>query len=388
MFLAGLVVACQPPKSDQQSTSGECLGDDCQENAAVHAIGGEEGIVTGEVQPASGTQAVALNNLGPDASDGTTYPIYAQATKVPIYKDGSVQPGYPAHYVDGSVDNSVRLDGGNFTLDADTTGVGATLTVALSPTDTGTGTSAFEYLDFKGDSNFELSHGKKSGDLIRDPSGTSTVIGTFPTATDGRGQDLVVSFNANANIADIEDLILGLTYNHSGSGTDFTVGDRALDVTYNDGSGTDATSTGTVTVEATASPTVVFSTTTGAYTEGTDLTLDSALALYDDAVTFTGADIVISAADCQSSEDVLQLSSAQTNVVETYTSGSCSLALTPTSGNLTLSQLLSGLQAVEYSNSSDTPTTSDRTINFAVTDAAANTTISADFEVSVSAVND
>ena len=81
-ILLGLVVACQPPTAEENRVAEECLGDDCLTNAQVHGLGGEDDIVTGEINPTSVTMTVALTNYGPDASDSG---IYGQVTKIPLY---------------------------------------------------------------------------------------------------------------------------------------------------------------------------------------------------------------------------------------------------------------------------------------------------------------
>ncbi|MFN6051601.1 MAG: putative Ig domain-containing protein, partial [Planctomycetia bacterium] len=93
----------------------------------------------------------------------------------------------------------------------------------------------------------------------------------------------------------------------------------------------------------------------------------------------------------QSGQDVLGFvntnSTTYGNIAASYNSSTGVLTLTSASATATVAQWQSALQAVTYTNSSETPNTSTRTISFVVNDGTNNSN-TATKDVSVTATND
>src|SRR5262249_30452608 len=91
-----------------------------------------------------------------------------------------------------------------------------------------------------------------------------------------------------------------------------------------------------------------------------------------------------------SSEDVLSFTNnpaTMGNIAGTYNSTTGVMSLTSAGGTATLAQWQAALRAVQYSNSSDNPSTSARTVSFTVNDGSGNSNTVAS-TVNVTAVND
>ena len=91
-----------------------------------------------------------------------------------------------------------------------------------------------------------------------------------------------------------------------------------------------------------------------------------------------------------SGEDVLSFTNVPAtmgNIAGVYNAGTGVMTLTSAGDTATLAQWQAALRAVQYSNSSDNPSTAARTVSFTVNDSAANSNTVAR-TVNVAAVND
>lgn len=157
-----------------------------------------------------------------------------------------------------------------------------------------------------------------------------------------------------------------------------------------------ASDTAGITVTAVDDPsTVSTSGGTTAFTEGNNVTstpvaIDPGLTLSDsDSTTLASATVSISG-NFISAQDVLAFvndGSTMGNITSSYSAGTGVLTLTSAGGSATLAQWQAALRSVTYSNGSDLPNTSTRTISFAVNDGSSDSN-TATRAVSVTSVNE
>ncbi|MCM5680003.1 DUF4347 domain-containing protein [Schlegelella sp. S2-27] len=151
---------------------------------------------------------------------------------------------------------------------------------------------------------------------------------------------------------------------------------------------------GTITITVTAvndAPVVTTSGGTSAFTEsGSATVVDASLTLSDvDSTTFVSATAAITG-NFASGQDVLAFTndgSTMGNISASYNAATGVLTLTSAGGTATLAQWQAALRSVTYDNSSDAPSTANRTIGFTVNDGGADSN-AATKVISVAAVND
>ena len=232
-------------------------------------------------------------------------------------------------------------------------------------------------------------------------SATISISGGFQT-----GQDLLVFVNAGAitgnyvaatgvltltgvdTLANYQTALRSITYNNSSQNPN-TATNRTVSFVVNNGSASSAATTKTVSVTAVNdAPVVTTSGGTTAYLEnGVPLAIDTGLTVTDiDSTTLTGATIQITG-NYANGQDLLSF----TNIVPI--TGSAFVAATGTltlSGTDTVANYQAALRTVKYSNSSDNPSSANRTVTFQVNDGGAVNNLSnlATKLVSVTPVND
>lgn len=233
---------------------------------------------------------------------------------------------------------------------------------------------------------------------------TSTNAMTVTVSVVGGTATVTVSKAGGIGTADAQTLVDGISYRNT-SDTPTTADSRVVtltSITDNGGTangGVDAASLSieaTVTVVAADDPsTVSTSGGTTAFTEGnsvasTPVAIDPGLTLSDpDSASLVSATVSITG-NFQSAQDVLAFvnnGSTMGNITGSYNAGTGVLTLTSAGGLATLAQWQAALRSVTYSNSSDLPNTSARTISFVVNDGASDSN-AATKAVSVTSVND
>ncbi|WP_371366733.1 DUF4347 domain-containing protein [Pseudomonas sp. QL9] len=170
------------------------------------------------------------------------------------------------------------------------------------------------------------------------------------------------------------------------------------------GSGTNTgnenlTTAGAGTVDSSWSPDIAPTNTTSggttAFIEGnntvsTPVVVDSGFTVSDPDNTSLASATVSVTGNFHSAEDVLSFTnngSTMGNIVGSYNSATGVLTLTSAGASATLAQWQAALRSVTYTDTSDTPNTSSRTISFVTNDGTRNSN-SATKTVSVTAVND
>ena len=156
---------------------------------------------------------------------------------------------------------------------------------------------------------------------------------------------------------------------------------------------TDSTTNELIVNTVNPSPIVTTSSGTTPFTEANNTTstpviVDSGITVTDpDSLTLTSATVTISGG-YQAGQDILGFvndGSTMGNISGSYSSGV--LLLTSSSSTATVAEWQSALRAVTYTNSSETPNTSTRTISFVVNDGT-NDSNTATQQVSITATND
>ncbi len=146
----------------------------------------------------------------------------------------------------------------------------------------------------------------------------------------------------------------------------------------------------TVTVAPTNdAPTVVAGGSVGFTENGSAVTINSGVTVADvDNTTLSSATVSITT-NFSLGQDVLAFtpSAATGNITASYNASTGVLTLTSPDNSATVAQFQAALRLVTYSNSSDAPSTTPRTVSFVVNDGAANAT-AATSTVTVTAQND
>jgi hypothetical protein len=303
---------------------------------------------------ASGTAAVYLNS-GPNLS-----PV--QHTTVAITADNSTPvatAGGSASYSEQAaaivVDNTVTLSD----LD-DARLIGATVTITNA----------------------------QSGDTLHFSS-QNGITGSFANN--------VLTLSGPATIAQYEAALRSVTFDNTTNNNSTNYGanpSRTVSWVVNDGGANNNLSTAvTSTIAITAvndAPQVVASGGTTAANEQIARIVDSAITVSDADNTKLASATVSVSGNFYAGEDVLGFAndgSTMGNIAGSYDGTSGQLALTSSGASATLAQWQSALRAVTYTDTSDTPSTANRSISFVVNDGT-DASLVATKTVSVAAVND
>ncbi|MGZ8174520.1 MULTISPECIES: beta strand repeat-containing protein, partial [Methylobacter] len=239
-----------------------------------------------------------------------------------------------------------------------------------------------------------------SGGIVSD---NDTQIGTYTGGT--AGVDLVISLNAGATPALVQDLIRAIEYNNT-SATTVNTAARTVTLTINDGGGTandgaDASSTQTMTVNLVRAPIIDLNGETtgndysGAFTEGGGAVAisDGAAGMSDDGtistMTVTITNLQNGASESLSSTLGTEFSigeGEQTTVTVAYDTGTGVLTITGTA--ISTADMSTILQSIRYNNTATAPGTEARVISIAATDNDAHVGNASTSTISVTAVND
>ena len=195
----------------------------------------------------------------------------------------------------------------------------------------------------------------------------------------------VLTLTGSASVANYQLALRAVTYVNTSDSP--STADRTITFTATDGTDTSSTSFSTkvVTVAATNdAPVVTASNGSTSYTENDAATvIDSGVTVTDaDSANLTGATVAITGGFA-GAEDVLAFAAAN-GISGSYDANTGVLALT---GSASVANYQLALRAVTYVNTSDSPSTADRTITFTATDGT-NTSAAATKTVTVAAIND
>ncbi|GAB3626851.1 hypothetical protein GCM10027419_17020 [Pandoraea terrae] len=204
----------------------------------------------------------------------------------------------------------------------------------------------------------------------------------------------LTSAGASATIAQWQAALRSVTYTDSSDAPNTS--NRTISFTVNDGIADSNAATKTVSVTAVDdSPIATSSGGTTAFTEGNNVTstpvaIDSGITVSDaDNTTLASATVAITG-NFHSGEDVLAFTNDGTtmgNISASYNSGTGVMTLTSAGATATTAQWQAALRSVTYTDTSEIPNTSNRTISFTVNDGTSDSS-AATKTASVTAVND
>jgi VCBS repeat-containing protein len=205
---------------------------------------------------------------------------------------------------------------------------------------------------------------------------TAAITGSYDNATG------VLTLTGSAPKADYETALRSIAYRHTG---DDPSASKTIEFAVNDGSADSAAATKAITVTPVNDAPIV-GTMAGAlaYTENAGaVAVDSALTVADpDNAQLTGATVAISA-NLASAQDALAFTN-QLGITGSYNAGTGVLTLT---GTASVASYQTALRSITYANSSDTPSTAQRTVSFSVSDGALTSNV-ATRNIAITAVDD
>ncbi|MBW8830002.1 MAG: DUF4347 domain-containing protein [Burkholderiales bacterium] len=198
------------------------------------------------------------------------------------------------------------------------------------------------------------------------------------------------SAGATATTAQWQSALRSVTYTNSSDTPSSSP--RTISFAANDGSLTGPAATRSLTITGVDDTPIVSTSGEGASaTEGVPVAVDNGLSLSDaDSSTFAGATVSITT-NFVAGQDVLAFANTDSatfgNIAASYAAGTGVLTLTSAGATASVAQWQAALREVNYTNSSDIPDTSTRTVSFVVSDGSSNSA-AATRSVNVVSIND
>ena len=227
--------------------------------------------------------------------------------------------------------------------------------------------------------------------FTNNPATMGNISASYNAAT---GVMTLSSAGAAATLAQWQAALRSVTYTDTAQSPNIST--RLISFSTNDGAQDSNIASKAVAVNTVDnSPITSTSGGTTAFTEGNNVTstpvaVDSAISLSDsDSSTLTSATVAITG-NLQSGQDVLAFTNnpaTMGNISASYNSATGVLSLSSAGATATLAQWQAALRSVTYSNSSEQPNTSNRTVSFSVNDGNSSSNLASKV-VSVTAVND
>ncbi|MBC1236717.1 putative Ig domain-containing protein [Nostoc sp. 2RC] len=192
----------------------------------------------------------------------------------------------------------------------------------------------------------------------------------------------VLTLTGTSTVANYQAALRSITYNNSSDNP--TTTPRAISFLVNDGSSNSTAVTRNINITAVNdAPVAVATNSAVSYTENATTAIDSAITLIDvDSTNLVSATVSISSGFV-SGEDVLAFTN-QNGITGSYNSSTGVLTLT---GSSAVANYQAALRSITYTNSSDKPITTPRTISFLVNDGSSNST-AVTRNINITAVND
>ncbi|MDZ8109755.1 MAG: putative Ig domain-containing protein [Nostoc sp. DedQUE12a] len=192
----------------------------------------------------------------------------------------------------------------------------------------------------------------------------------------------VLTLTGSATIANYQTALRSITYTNSSDNP--TATPRTVSFVVNDGTANSTAVTRNINITVVNDAPVITATNSAlAYTENATTAIDSAIALSDvDSDNLSSATVSISSGFV-SGQDILAFTN-QNGITGSYNSSTGLLTLT---GSATIANYQTALRSISYTNSSDNPTTTPRTVSFVVNDGTTNST-AVTRNINITAVND
>ncbi len=227
--------------------------------------------------------------------------------------------------------------------------------------------------------------------FTNNPATMGNISASYNAAT---GVMTLSSAGATATLAQWQAALRSVTYTDTAQSPNIST--RLISFSTNDGAQDSNIASKAVAVNTVDnSPITSTSGGTTAFTEGNNVTstlvaVDSGISLSDsDTSTLASATVAITG-NLQSGQDVLGFTNnpaTMGNISASYNSATGVLSLSSAGATATLAQWQAALRSVTYSNSSEQPNTSNRTVSFSVNDGNSSSNLASKV-VSVTAVND
>ncbi|MEH2113707.1 beta strand repeat-containing protein [Nostoc sp.] len=192
----------------------------------------------------------------------------------------------------------------------------------------------------------------------------------------------VLTLTGNATVANYQTVLRSVTYTNSSNNP--TTTPRTVSFVVNDGSTNSTVVTRNINITAVNNAPIATTTNSAlAYTENATIAIDSGITVSDvDSANLASATIRISSGFI-SAQDILAFTS-QNGITGSYNDNTGVLTLT---GSSSVANYQTALRSITYTNSSDNPTTTPRTVSFVVNDGSNNST-TVTRNVNITAVND
>jgi hypothetical protein len=223
--------------------------------------------------------------------------------------------------------------------------------------------------------------------LVSNPA-TGNITASFESVTG----TLTLTSVGGSTMAQWQAALRAVVYDNSSQNPSTT--QRVITITVSDAQGAGAPATTTVTVQAlNDAPVLATSAGSSEFVEGnnvagTPVAVDPGIVLSDvDSSRFSQALISITGG-FEAGEDVLLLNGSFGNIQSAYDTATGRLSLTSANATATTAQWQAALRAVEYSNSSDTPSAVGRTVEFQIQDSAGAASAAVSRTLTVTPTND
>ncbi|MGH8420482.1 MAG: DUF4214 domain-containing protein [Pseudomonas sp.] len=329
--------------------------------------------------------SITYTNLSNNPDTGTRTITYVvndgTSDSIAATRDVTVQATNNAPVVETTGGTTLFIEGNNVTSMPVIIDNGVTLSDADNATLSKVSVSITDNVNF-------------SEDVLSFANNGTTMGNITATYNAGTGVMELTSLNATATLAQWQAALRSVTYTDTSENPDPAT--RTISFLANDGTTDSAVSSKSVSVISIND--TPLATTSGGATEfiesatGTSLpvVVDSSITLTDvDNTTLASAEVSITN-HFNSAQDSLSFtndSATMGNISASYNASTGRMELTSASATATLAQWQAALRSVTYTDSSDNPDTSDRTITFTVNDGSINS-IAAQKVVTVTATND
>ncbi|MEH2089637.1 beta strand repeat-containing protein [Nostoc sp.] len=192
----------------------------------------------------------------------------------------------------------------------------------------------------------------------------------------------VLTLTGSASVANYQTVLRSVTYTNSSDNPSTTP--RTVSFVVNDGASNSTVVTRNINITAVNNAPVATATNSAsAYTENATTAIDSGITVSDvDSANLASATVRISSGFI-SAQDTLGFTN-QNGIAGSYNSTTGVLTLT---GSSTVANYQTALRSITYTNNSDNPSLTPRTISFIVNDGAANST-AITRDINITAVND
>jgi Ca2+-binding RTX toxin-like protein len=179
----------------------------------------------------------------------------------------------------------------------------------------------------------------------------------------------VLTLTGTSSVANYQTALRSITYTNSSDNPSLT--SRTVSFLVNDGTANSTAVTRNINItEVNDAPVATASNSALAYTENTTITIDSGITISDvDSPSLSSATVSISSGFI-SAQDTLAFTN-KNGITGSYNSSTGVLTLT---GSATIANYQTALRSITYTNSSDNPNLTPRTVSFLVNDGTANST--------------